>query len=78
MQKNAASLAKSLSPAGWSSDATEGYIEDMAGCFLLVLQIVYDRSLFVFYRQDYEGASERFLDGLKLDPVDTDIEDALR
>ncbi|XP_037448681.1 ankyrin-1-like [Triticum dicoccoides] len=28
--------------------------------------------------KDYEGASERFLDGLKLDPVDTDIEDALR
>ncbi|XP_044410668.1 serine/threonine-protein phosphatase 6 regulatory ankyrin repeat subunit B isoform X7 [Triticum aestivum] len=28
--------------------------------------------------KDYEGASERFWDGLKLDPVDTDIEDALR
>ncbi|KAE8795622.1 Protein STIP1-like protein [Hordeum vulgare] len=28
--------------------------------------------------KDYEGASERFLDGLKLDPVDTAIEDALR
>ncbi|XP_037418107.1 small glutamine-rich tetratricopeptide repeat-containing protein 2-like isoform X1 [Triticum dicoccoides] len=28
--------------------------------------------------KDYEGASERFLDGLKLDPVDTDIEAALR
>uniref|UniRef100_A0A452Z8M0 Uncharacterized protein n=3 Tax=Aegilops tauschii subsp. strangulata TaxID=200361 RepID=A0A452Z8M0_AEGTS len=28
--------------------------------------------------KDYEGASEQFLDGLKLDPVDTDIEAALR
>ncbi|XP_047095174.1 ankyrin-2-like [Lolium rigidum] len=28
--------------------------------------------------KDYEGASERFLDGLKLDPVNAEIEDALR
>ncbi|VAI77969.1 unnamed protein product [Triticum turgidum subsp. durum] len=28
--------------------------------------------------KDYEDASERLLDGLKLDPVDSDIEDALR
>uniref|UniRef100_A0ACD5U2M4 Uncharacterized protein n=1 Tax=Avena sativa TaxID=4498 RepID=A0ACD5U2M4_AVESA len=28
--------------------------------------------------KDYEGASERFLDGLKLDPANTEIKDALR
>ncbi|XP_047045812.1 serine/threonine-protein phosphatase 6 regulatory ankyrin repeat subunit B-like isoform X2 [Lolium rigidum] len=28
--------------------------------------------------KDYEGASERFLDGLKLDPMNAEIEDALR
>jgi hypothetical protein len=32
----------------------------------------------VLYHQDYEGASGRFLDGLKLDPVNAEIEDALR
>ena len=42
MQKNAAWLVNIVLPAGCSSDVTEGYIEDIVGCFLLVLRIVYD------------------------------------
>jgi hypothetical protein len=43
---------------------------------LLVQKIVSDYSPVLY--QDYEGASERFLDGLKLDPANTEIKDALR
>lgn len=66
-------------PAGRSSDVTEGYLEDTvdSSFFLLVLQIDFYHSL-VLYHQDYEGASERFSDGLKFDPGNAEIEHALR
>jgi hypothetical protein len=44
----------------------------------VVVQIVYDRLLLVYFHQDYKGACEAFLDALKLDPGNDEIEDGLR
>jgi hypothetical protein len=42
------------------------------------VRIVHDHALHLIYHQDYKGACGAFLDALKLDPGNAEIEDGLR
>jgi hypothetical protein len=77
-QRAAARLAKGLLSAWGRSDVTGGGTEDPVAYFIKWCRLFLIFHSWCFAHQDYGGACEALLDGLKLDPENAEMERALR